>query len=87
MFKFQYATEVVKFDRHGYKPRERVVVISANNLHLLECKGNAKLKHCLPLKQLHFTVTNQSDNLLLVQIPEEFIKKDKVHFINSLIYL
>lgn len=69
---------MVKYDRHGYKPRERIVVISKQNFHLLECKGTMKLKHCLPLKDLHFVVTGESDNLLLVQIPEDLIKKDKV---------
>ncbi|KAJ8926329.1 hypothetical protein NQ314_021314 [Rhamnusium bicolor] len=74
-----YSTSVVKYDRHGYKPRERILIISKQNLHVLECKGTSiKQKHCLPLKSLSFVVSPENDKLLLVQIPEDFIKKDKV---------
>ncbi|KAG5865167.1 hypothetical protein JTB14_014249 [Gonioctena quinquepunctata] len=72
-----YATKVIKYDRHGYKPRERIMIISQKHLHLLECKSSLKQKHCLPLKELSFTVTPGKDKLLLVQIPEDLIKKDK----------
>ncbi|XP_023026534.2 unconventional myosin 61F [Leptinotarsa decemlineata] len=72
-----YATSVIKYDRHGYKPRERIMVITHQNLHLLECKGSLKQKHCLPLKELRFVITPEKDKLLLVQIPEDLIKKDK----------
>jgi myosin-1 len=72
-----YSTNVTKYDRHGYKPRERIMVISKNNLHLLECKGSLKPKHRLPLNRLHFTITPENDKVLVVQIPEDLIKKDK----------
>lgn len=72
-----YSTSVVKYDRHGYKPRERILIISKQNLHLLECKGSVKQKHCLPLKKLHFIISPENDRMLVIQIPEEFIKKDK----------
>uniref|UniRef100_A0A6P7GQK3 Unconventional myosin IC n=1 Tax=Diabrotica virgifera virgifera TaxID=50390 RepID=A0A6P7GQK3_DIAVI len=72
-----YSTNVIKFDRHGYKPRERLMVIGSKNLHLLECKGSLKPKHCLPLNRLTFTITPENDKMLLVQIPEDLIKKDK----------
>ncbi|CAH1179586.1 unnamed protein product [Phaedon cochleariae] len=72
-----YSTDVIKYDRHGYKPRERIMMISKQNLHLLECKGSLKQKHCLPLKRLNFVITPEDDKLLLVQIPEDLVKKDK----------
>nr|CAI5819201.1 unnamed protein product [Callosobruchus analis] len=72
-----YSTNVIKYDRHGYKPRERTIIISKQNLHVLDCKGSVKLKHCLPLKSLRFIVTTENDNMLLVQIPEDLINKDK----------
>lgn len=72
-----YATSVMKYDRHGYKPRERIIIVTQNNLHVLECKGSVKLKHVLPLKRLSFVVTHENDRLLLVKIPDDLIKKDK----------
>ncbi|KAF7269721.1 hypothetical protein GWI33_017239 [Rhynchophorus ferrugineus] len=72
-----YATSVMKYDRHGYKPRERIVIVTQNNMHVLECKGSVKQKHVLPLKRLKFVVTHESDKFLLVRIPEDLIKKDK----------
>lgn len=72
-----YSTSVIKYDRHGYKPRERILVISKQNLHLLECKGSVKQKHCLPLKRLSFIVSPENDKMLVIQIPEELMKKDK----------
>jgi myosin-1 len=72
-----YSTTVMKYDRHGYKPRERVVLITKQNFHLLEVKNSAKLKHSLPLSRLSFTVTPNNDKMLLVRIPEELMKKDK----------
>jgi myosin-1 len=67
----------MKYDRHGYKSRERVVLITKQNFHLLEVKNSAKLKHSLPLSRLSFTVTPNNDKMLLVRIPEELMKKDK----------
>ncbi|KAJ8922250.1 hypothetical protein NQ315_004187 [Exocentrus adspersus] len=67
-----YATNVVKYDRHGYKPRERILVISRQNLHLLECKGSFKQKHCLPLKRLSFVVSPENDKMLgdlILEVP------------------
>ncbi|KAH1011643.1 hypothetical protein HUJ04_000967 [Dendroctonus ponderosae] len=72
-----YATSVMKFDRHGYKPRERVIIITQKNLHVIECKGSVKPKHVLPLKSLQFVVTHENDRLVLVKIPEDMLKKDK----------
>lgn len=70
----------MKYDRHGYKPRERIIIITNNNLHVLECKGSVKLKHVLPLKKLKFVVTHEHDKMVLVRIPEDLIKKDKVRY-------
>lgn len=82
-----YSTNVIKYDRHGYKPRDRIMVITNKNLHLLECKGSLKPKHCLPLNRLNFTITPQNDKLLLVQIPEDLMKKDKGDLILEVPYL
>jgi len=71
----KYGTTCVKFDRHGYKPRERIALLSEKALYLLDGK-TYKQKHRLPLDKIDFNVTNHTDNLLLVRIPVE-LKKDK----------
>ncbi|CAG9863504.1 unnamed protein product [Phyllotreta striolata] len=72
-----YAANVVKYDRHGYKPRDRIMVISKSSFHLLDTKGSLKPKHCIPLDRLSFVITPENDELLLVQLPEDLIRKDK----------
>ncbi|XP_044757784.1 unconventional myosin IC isoform X2 [Coccinella septempunctata] len=75
--KERYSSSVSKYDRHGYKPRERVIVVTNENLHVIEVKGSAKMKHRLPLKRLTLAVTSENDKILLVKIPEDLLKKDK----------
>lgn len=73
-----YAFDVHKYDRHGYKPRDRTILVTNKNLHVLEInKGAVKTKHCLPLIRLSYVITPGTDKMLLVRIPEEFMKKDK----------
>ncbi|XP_066139417.1 unconventional myosin IC [Euwallacea fornicatus] len=73
-----YSTSVMKYDRHGYKPRERIIIITQSNLHVLDGKGTtAKLKHIFPLHRLKFVVTHEQDKLMLVRIPDDLIKKEK----------
>ncbi|XP_011189491.1 unconventional myosin IC isoform X2 [Zeugodacus cucurbitae] len=71
----KYATPCTKFDRHGYKPRERYVLLSNKAFYVLDGKSY-KQKHRLPLEKIDFVVTNHSDSLLVIRIPLE-LKKDK----------
>lgn len=73
--RLKYATTCIKYDRRGYKPRDRFALLSDTALYILDAKSN-KQKHRLPLDKIDFHVTNHSDNLLLVRIPTE-LKKDK----------
>lgn len=76
-FNFQYSITLIKYDRHGYKPRERALIVTTKHMYLLEGK-NFKIKHSLPLGSiLEIVVTTESDNLMLLRIPPE-LKKDKV---------
>lgn len=77
-FIFQYSTNVLKYDRHGYKPRERIMLVTNKYFYLLEANKTIKQKHCLPLNAISFAVTQENDKVLMVRIPEELIKKDKV---------
>lgn len=68
---------MTKYDRHGYKPRERALLLTSKCLYVLDGK-TFKLKHNLQLDILQeIVVTGESDNLLLLRIPPEY-KKDKV---------
>lgn len=81
-FGFQYVTPVVKYDRHGYKPRERVLILTEKAVYILDTIKTFKLKHRLPYESITgLVVTGESDNLLIVRIPPE-LKKDKVKILN-----
>jgi len=74
---------VTKYDRHGYKPRERALLLTNKCLYVLDGKNFAQ-KHDLQLDILQeMVVTSESDNLLLLRIPLEY-KKDKVWYIIKL---
>lgn len=71
-----YCLEVTKYDRHGYKPRERVLILTDAALYLLDRK-DLRSKHRLPLKSLEgITVSSLTDGLVLLRIPQE-MKQDK----------
>jgi len=68
---------VTKYDRHGYKPRERALLLTNKCLYVLDGR-TFKQKHSLQLDILQeIVVTSESDNLLVLRIPPEH-KKDKV---------
>lgn len=71
----RYSTNVTKYDRHGYKPRERLILLSNVAMYVIDSKS-MKQKHRLPLDKIDFCVTNEADDLLLTRIPVAF-KKDK----------
>lgn len=77
--KTKYCVPCTKYDRHGYKPRERLLILTSGALYLLEAKENKlKQKHRFSLKEIQgLHVSPNNDNLLLVQIPIENAKKDK----------
>ncbi|XP_028159823.1 unconventional myosin IC isoform X1 [Ostrinia furnacalis] len=83
-----YSCEAVKYDRRGYKPRERALLASDKALYVLDAAGRKtyKLKHRLPLDKLRVVVTNETDSLLLIKIPQE-LKKDKGDLIISVTHL
>ncbi|XP_045772593.1 unconventional myosin IC isoform X2 [Maniola jurtina] len=79
-----YSCEAVKYDRRGYKPRERALLASDKALYVLDAAKSKtyKLKHRLPLDVLRVVVTNETDGLVLIKIPQE-LKKDKGDLIIS----
>ncbi|XP_049873602.1 unconventional myosin IC isoform X2 [Pectinophora gossypiella] len=83
-----YSCEAVKYDRRGYKPRARSLLASDKALYVLDAAGRKtyKLKHRLPFDKLRVVVTNESDSLILIKIPQE-LKKDKGDLIISVSHL
>uniref|UniRef100_A0A034W101 Myosin-IB n=2 Tax=Bactrocera dorsalis TaxID=27457 RepID=A0A034W101_BACDO len=81
----KYASPCTKYDRHGYKPRERFVLLSNKAFYVLDGKSY-KQKHRLPLEKIDFVVTNHSDSLLVIRIPLE-LKKDKGDLILEIPYI
>lgn len=77
--KTKYSISCTKYDRHGYKPRERLLILTSGALYLLEAKDHKlKQKHRFSLKEIQgLHVSPNNDNLLLIQIPVENAKKDK----------
>lgn len=77
--KTKYSAPCTKYDRHGYKPRERLLILTTGALYLLEAKENKlKQKHRFSLKEIQgLHVSPNNDNLILIQIPPENAKKDK----------
>jgi len=71
-----YCTSVTKYDRHGYKPRERILTLSNAALYLHDAK-DLKQKHKILLTELTgLTITNMGDCLLVLRIPPE-LKQQK----------
>ncbi|XP_064540131.1 unconventional myosin IC isoform X1 [Drosophila montana] len=71
----KYQSACTKFDRHGYKSRERFILLSNKAVYVLDGKSY-KQKHRLPLEKIDFTLTNHNDDLMVIRIPLE-LKKDK----------
>ena len=66
----------MKYDRHGYKPRERILIVGDKSLFLLDAK-TYKQKHRIPLNKIpKLVLTKEGDGLMLIRIPLE-LKKDK----------
>lgn len=66
----------MKYDRRGYKPRERILIIGNKTLVLIDAK-TYKQKHRIALNKIpNVVLTKEADNLMLVRIPLE-MKKDK----------
>uniref|UniRef100_A0A1B6CDD8 Myosin motor domain-containing protein n=3 Tax=Clastoptera arizonana TaxID=38151 RepID=A0A1B6CDD8_9HEMI len=76
--KLTYSTPVHKFDRHGYKRRNRILILTNKSLFLVEEDTKQfKLKHKLPLNMIiKLEVTTEADRFLLIRISPE-LKKDK----------
>lgn len=72
-----YSIQITKYDRHGYKPRARILLLTNAALYILDEK-DMKPKHRLPYKVItSISTSNLSDGLLIIKIPMD-MKRDKV---------
>lgn len=75
--KTSYCVSVIKLDRHGYKQRSRILLLTNAAIYLLNDK-DMKPKHRLPYKSVNGVVTSDlSDGIVIIRIPPE-LKEDKV---------
>ncbi|CAG2120108.1 unnamed protein product [Medioppia subpectinata] len=71
-----YCLQVIKYDRHGYKQRPRILLLTNSAIYLLNEK-DMKPKHRLPYKSIvEVTASDLSDGLLVIKIPAD-LKQDK----------
>ncbi len=74
--KAQYCCLVNKYDRHGYKLRSRVLILTNLKFYLLDDK-KFTVKEAIPLSSITGLLTsNKSDSVFIVQVPAE--NKEKV---------
>ena len=82
MYTPQYSVPCTKYDRHGYTPRERLLVVTSGALYLLEVTKEGtklKLKHRFSLKEIqHLVVSPNNDSFILIQTTQENNDKYKV---------
>jgi len=74
--KIVYASQVTKIDRHGYKPRKRILVITNLNIYLLDEKAN-KVKDKISIESISkLFVSSFSDGFLIIAFSND-MKLDK----------
>jgi len=83
----QYALKVIKFDRRGYKPRERILAITTETISIIEKNNkNQKIKDCLPFKHMtSLQMTSGMDNFLLIKVSQQ-LEKSKVYFLLKCVF-
>ncbi|XP_063171564.1 unconventional myosin-Ih isoform X4 [Candoia aspera] len=67
--KVQYLTPVVKYDRNGFKPRERLLVLTCVAAYVVE---TAKIKQRIEYATLRgISTSSLSDGILVLHVPED----------------
>uniref|UniRef100_A0A663MVG8 Myosin IH n=1 Tax=Athene cunicularia TaxID=194338 RepID=A0A663MVG8_ATHCN len=71
---FQYVTPVIKYDRNGFKPRDRLLVLTQSSAYVVEM---AKIKQKIDYATLKgISTSNLSDGIVVIHVPED--NKQKV---------
>lgn len=78
--KIVYASSVIKIDRHGYKSRKRVLVITSTNIYILDEKAT-KVKDKIQIESIiKLYVSSLSDGFLIIAFSND-LKLEKVRML------
>lgn len=67
----KFSLHCVKYDRHGYKARQRVLVVTDKGCHLLEA-NTFKQKEYIPFQDIQqITVSSLTDGLVVIRLPAD----------------
>jgi len=85
--RLKYVTDIQKFDRTSYKPRDYIMFVTSKSLNIVE-PLKKKYKYTVELKDLvRILVSDGQDNMMILKTPNED-KKDKgdfvIHVTNSI---
>uniref|UniRef100_A0A3B1ICT3 TH1 domain-containing protein n=1 Tax=Astyanax mexicanus TaxID=7994 RepID=A0A3B1ICT3_ASTMX len=80
----QYSVPVIKYDRNGFRPRFRQLVLTQKAAYLVE---EAKIKQRVEYSSLKgVSVSNLSDNFLIFHVTCEDIKQKVRELLDVLLY-
>uniref|UniRef100_A0A3B4B345 Uncharacterized protein n=1 Tax=Periophthalmus magnuspinnatus TaxID=409849 RepID=A0A3B4B345_9GOBI len=71
--RIQYSVPVVKYDRNGFRPRLRQLVFTQDAAYLVE---DAKIKQRIEFNSLKVSVSNLSDNFLILHVIYEDMRQN-----------
>ncbi|GAB0197084.1 unconventional myosin-Ih [Grus japonensis] len=74
--KVQYVTPVIKYDRNGFKARDRLLVLTQSSAYVVEM---AKIKQKIDYATLKgISTSNLSDGIVVIHVPEDNKQKGDV---------
>lgn len=68
-----YSSNIIKYDRNGYRPRERILLATDKAIYLSD---KSKLKHRIEWSNCDLILTSMSDGILFVKLKD--MNHDKV---------
>ncbi|RWS30683.1 unconventional myosin-Ic-like protein [Leptotrombidium deliense] len=75
-FEVVYLTTVTKYDRHGYKPRGRILVLTQSSLLILDEK-DLRVKYSVNYNDIEgFSLSDLNDGFIVVRVPQD-LKQQK----------
>ena len=67
----QFSLRCVKYDRHGYKARNRALIMTSNGCYLVDV-SNFKLKESFTFEEIQsILVSKLTDGIVLIRLPSE----------------
>lgn len=67
----QFSLRCVKYDRHGYKARNRVLIVTNKGCYLVDV-SNFKLKESFTFEEIQsILVSKLTDGIIIIRLPSE----------------